>query len=203
MRSSQQKAGEPPEIILQRLFVERHSRQAQKIIFEIIQVPGDRLAIEAGARIAHLVVQIAPGFNLKTRQYSHRLAVCLHRLRVDVVAASMGVQKIKQRDVAQVLLEIGALFQLLGINLRNRQSLPPEIPGELKKCAILLVDCMRYANGAHASARQTHNNAARTAKLPLQRLHLFGRKSVVLFKQPFQYVHEIYVRAVLPLLAQR
>src|SRR5215467_10516737 len=51
----QQKAGEAAEIVFQRLLTEGNARQAEKIVFEVIQVPGDGLAIKTAARIAKLI----------------------------------------------------------------------------------------------------------------------------------------------------
>ena len=45
--------------MLQRLLVERDAGQLEKVIFEVIQVPGNGLAIEAIARIGDFVIQIA------------------------------------------------------------------------------------------------------------------------------------------------
>src|SRR5690242_453660 len=43
---AQQEFGQTDEIVFKGLFVERDSCEPEKIIFEIIQVPGNRLAIE-------------------------------------------------------------------------------------------------------------------------------------------------------------
>ena len=64
----QQELRQAGEIVFQRLFVEGDAGEAEKIIFEIIQIPSDGLAIKTGPRIAHAVVQIAAGFDLKARQ---------------------------------------------------------------------------------------------------------------------------------------
>ena len=77
----QQELGQAAEIVLQRLFVEGDAGEPQKIILEIVQVPGDGLAIEAGARIAHFVIQIAAGLDLKARQHGHNFAISFHGLR--------------------------------------------------------------------------------------------------------------------------
>src|ERR1700722_511762 len=42
-----QEIGQTPEIVLQRLFVKRDAGEAQKIIFEVVQIPGDGLAVKA------------------------------------------------------------------------------------------------------------------------------------------------------------
>src|SRR2546428_9690735 len=48
-RSAQQELRQAAEIVFQRLLIERNGREPQKVIFEIIQVPGDGLAIETAA----------------------------------------------------------------------------------------------------------------------------------------------------------
>ena len=58
-RRTQQELRQPAEIVFQRLLTEGNTRQPQKIIFEVIQVPRDRLPVKAPARIADLVIQIA------------------------------------------------------------------------------------------------------------------------------------------------
>ena len=71
VRGTQQKFGQAVEIVFQRLFVERNAGQPQKVILEIVQIPGDGLAIEAGPRIAHCVIQIASCFDLEAGQHGH------------------------------------------------------------------------------------------------------------------------------------
>src|SRR5205807_6605830 len=61
---AQQKLRQPAEIIFQRLLVERNACQPQKIIFEVIQVPGNRLPVETSARITYFVVQITASLYL-------------------------------------------------------------------------------------------------------------------------------------------
>src|SRR6185437_13040462 len=75
VRRAEQELGEPPKITFQRLLVEGNSGQAQKVILEVIQVPGNRLPVEARARIADLVIQIAPRLNLEARQHGDRFAI--------------------------------------------------------------------------------------------------------------------------------
>src|SRR5271157_5180577 len=55
---AQQELRQASEIVFQRLFVKGDASESEKVVLEIIQVPGDGLAIEARARIAHLVIQI-------------------------------------------------------------------------------------------------------------------------------------------------
>ena len=190
MVGAQQKLRQAAEILLQRLFVERDAGQAQKIILEIIQIPGDRLAIETRSRIADLVIQIPARLHLKTRQRGHRFAVRFLGLRIDHRASAVLPEKLEERGVAQVLFEVSALAQILPINLRNRQSVPAKMPREFKESHILLPHGIKNANGARPPAGEAHNGPPRTAQFALKRLHDFGRQPVMLFEEFFQYVHE-------------
>ena len=84
---AQQELRQAAEIVFQRLFVEGNAGEPKKIIFEVIQIPGDGLAIEAGARIADFVIQIAAGFDLKARQHGHHFAIGFHHLGRNLLAA--------------------------------------------------------------------------------------------------------------------
>ena len=59
-----------------------------------------------------------------------------HRRR-DLIARSMFRKKLKQRRVAQILFEIGAVIQILGIDLRHRQTMPAKMPGEFQEGRVL------------------------------------------------------------------
>ena len=120
------------EIVFQRLLVEGDAGEAEKIIFEIIQIPSDGLAIEAGARITNVVVEIAAGFDLKARQARPPLCDTLLPLRRNLRAGAVLRQKLKQRGVAQIFFEVSALAQILGINFRHRQPVPAKVPGRIR-----------------------------------------------------------------------
>ena len=66
--SGEQELRQAAEVLLQGLFAKRDSGQTQKVIFEIIQVPSDGLAIETRPRVADFVIQIASSLDLKARQ---------------------------------------------------------------------------------------------------------------------------------------
>src|SRR5258708_6251407 len=61
----QEEIGQPVEIIFESLLIERNRGEAQKIVFEIVEVPVDGLAVEAAARGADGVIQGAAGLHLK------------------------------------------------------------------------------------------------------------------------------------------
>ena len=75
MGRAQQQLGQAAKVIFQRLFVEGDARQAQKIVFEVVQIPGDGLAVKAGARITDFVVQVAASLHLEARQHRQHFAV--------------------------------------------------------------------------------------------------------------------------------
>src|SRR5439155_10743046 len=65
-RGRQQEIGQALKVILHRLFVERNSSEPQKVVLEVIQIPSNGLAIEAVARIAGVVIEIAPCLDLES-----------------------------------------------------------------------------------------------------------------------------------------
>src|ERR1035437_9385107 len=186
----QQKLGEAAEIMLQRLFVERDTGQAQKIILEIVQIPGDGLAVEAGPRIADFVIKITARIDLKTRQLGHYLAIGFDGGRSDDRAVAITHQKIEERGVAEVLFEVCVVVEVLRINLRDRQAAAAKMPRELQERDILFANGIENADGGFSSAGEADDGAAGGAKLALKRLYLLGGQPVMLFEKLFQNFHE-------------
>src|SRR5438132_6010314 len=93
---AQQQFGQSAEIAFQGLLVERDAGEPEKVVLEIIQVPRDGLAIEAGARIAHFVVQVASRFDLKARQNGNNFAIGRDGLGSDGRAVTMVGEKLKK-----------------------------------------------------------------------------------------------------------
>src|SRR5216684_2208959 len=116
---AQQEICQALEIVFQSLLVEGNSRQPQKVILEIIQIPGDRLPVEDASRIAHLVIQIASSFDLKPRQQAHNPAIRFHRVRSDILSHAILREKLEKSGVSEVFLEISALTQIFRINFRH------------------------------------------------------------------------------------
>ena len=81
--SAQQKLCEAAEIVFQRLLAEGNAGEAQEVVLEIVQIPGDGLAVEASARIAELIVQVASCLDLKARESGDDFAVGLDHFRGD------------------------------------------------------------------------------------------------------------------------
>jgi hypothetical protein len=83
VRRGQQKLCQAREIVFQGLFAEGDAGQPEKIVFEIIQIPIDGLAVEAGPWITNLVIQVPAGFDLKARQNCHHFSIGFDCLRSD------------------------------------------------------------------------------------------------------------------------
>ncbi len=178
--------------MFKRLFVEGDASEPEKVVFEIVQIPGDRLSIEAGAWIADLVVQIAADFHLKARQDGHHSPISFKHGQSDGAFAAILYQKFIECRVAKVLFEIGAFVQVFLIDLWNRQSMPAKMLRELEKGDVLFADGIQDADSADALTRQPHNGAPRAAELALERAYLFRLKPVMLFEEPFQNFHEAF-----------
>ncbi len=72
---TEKKLGEAFEIVFEGLFVEWDAGEAEEIIFEIVEIPDDGLAIETSAGIADGIVEIAAGFDLKFREGFDNFAI--------------------------------------------------------------------------------------------------------------------------------
>ncbi len=94
-------------------------------------------------------------------------------------------KKLEERRVAQILFEIGALVQILGIDLRHRQAMPAKMPGEFEEGHVLFAHVVQNADGADFRARQADDLAPRPAELPLHRLYPLDRRVEVLLEKFF------------------
>src|SRR5664280_3630866 len=113
--------------------MEGYAGEPKKIVLEIIQVPSDGLAIEAGTRIAHFVIQIAARFDLKARQHGHNFAIGFNRLGSNGLANAISRQKLKECRVPQIFLKISAVMQILSIDFRHRQPVPTKMPRKFEE----------------------------------------------------------------------
>ena len=106
------------------------------------------MAIEAGPRIAHLVIQIAPSLDLKARQHGHNFAIGFHYIGSDAFARPMLREKLEERRVAQVFFEISALVQIFRVDFRHGQTVLAKMPGELQEGDVFFAHVIQNANRA-------------------------------------------------------
>ena len=83
----------------------------QKVVFEVIQVPGDGLAVKTGIGIADGVVQVAARFDLEAREDGDNFAVGLDHGGSDVFAGAVLGEKFEERGVAEIFFKVGALVE--------------------------------------------------------------------------------------------
>src|SRR6185437_6236169 len=108
----EQEAREAVEVVFEGLLVERNASQAQEVVLEVVQVPGDGLAVEAGARVADLVVEVAAGHYLKLWQCGDGAAIGFNGFRPDGVANAVAGEEFKERGVAEVFFKIDAVVKV-------------------------------------------------------------------------------------------
>src|SRR5208282_643932 len=158
-----------------------------------IQIPRDGLAIEAGARIAHLVVQIASRLDLKTRQQGDNFSIGRDGFGSDGRAVAMIREKLKERGAAEILFEISAVAQIFGINLGHRQTVTAKVPGKFEEGDIFFTHIIENADradfAAAATAIEPDDLAPRPAELALQRLHPLNRRVEMLLEESFENFH--------------
>src|ERR1035437_10656395 len=148
--------------------MEGDAGELKKIVLEIIQIPSDGLAIKAGTRIAHFVIQIAASFDLKARQHGHNCAISFHRLRSNGLAHTIFRDKLKERRVPQVFLKISAVLQILSIDFRHRQPVPAKMPGKFEEGNVLFEHTVLKANRGTFFADKPDDFTPRAAELVLQ-----------------------------------
>src|ERR1039458_7498066 len=188
---AQQKIRQAVEIVFQRLFVDRDCGRPQKVILEVVQIPGNRLPVKTSSRVANAVVQVLSRLNLKAGQHGHHLAISFHRRRRDILPLAILREKFKQRRVSEVFFEISTVLQILRINFRNRQTVPPKMPGKRQKSRVLLTHAIQNADCADLAAGQPNNLPSRSAQFSLQRLNPLRGGSKPLFKQLLKNVHSL------------
>ena len=103
-RGPKEEIGEAVEIGFQGAFVKGNAGEPQKIVFAVVQVPGDGLPIEAGNGITEAVVEVARGFDLEAREDADGFAVGIDNGGSDIVAGAIPGEKFEQRGVAEIFL---------------------------------------------------------------------------------------------------
>ncbi len=193
-RGAQEKFGQAAEIVFERLFVEGDAGKAEKIIFEIVQIPGDGLAVKAGDGIADIVIQVAASFDLETREHGDNLAIGFDDLGSNVLAGAVFGEEFEERGVAEVFFEIRAMAQILGVDLGNGKSVAEKMFGEFEKSGVLFADAVENAYGAVLLIGEPDDFAPRTAEFALQRLDAVGRGVEMLLEEILENVHSIDFR---------
>lgn len=187
---AEEKIGEAAEIVLEALFIEGDGGESEKIIFEIVQVPGDGLAIETGTRIAGGIIEVAGSFDLEAWKDGDNLAVGLDNGSGNGCAIAIFREKVEKNRVAEIFFQISAVFEIFGINFRDRQAVFAEVARECEEGKILFANAVENADGADLFVGQANDFSAGTAELPLQRLDARGSGMEMLLEEFLKGVHK-------------
>src|SRR6266850_2940548 len=146
-RSAQQEFRQTAKIVLEGLFVEGDAGEAEEIILEVIQIPGNGLAIETGDGIADAVVQIAAGFDLKAGQHGDHFAISLDDWRSNVFTGAVFGKELEEGGIAEVFLEISTVAQVFGVDFRDGEAMAPKMFGELQESSVFFAHAVEDADG--------------------------------------------------------
>ena len=185
-RGAEKEFGEAAEIVLEGLFIEGNAGEAEKIIFEIVQVPGDGLALEAGDGIANVVIQVAAGFHLETREHGDHLAIGFDDLRSNVFAGAILGKEFEERGVAEVFFEIRPVVEVFGINFRNGKAVTAKMFGEFEESGVFFADAVENADGVVFFIGQPDDFAAGATEFALERDDALGGRVEMLLEELFE-----------------
>jgi len=187
-RRAEEKFGEAAEIVFESLLVEKDSCEAKEIVFEIVQVPGDGLAVEAGVGIADGVVEVAAGFDLEAGEDGDDFTVGFDYLRSDARAGAVFRKKFEKRGVAEVFFEIGAVGEVFGVDFGNGEAVAAKMFGESEEGGVLFVDAVEDADGVTSFVGEADDFAAGAAEFALERDDMLGRSVEMLLEELFENV---------------
>ena len=189
---AQKKIGEFAEIVFKRLLMKRNAGEAEKVIFEIVEVPGDGLAVEAADGIADGIVQILGGFNLKARKDFENFFVGVDGFRRECVSGAILVEKFKERGVTEVFFNVGAPVEIGGVNFRDGQAVGVEVAREGEEGCVFFADVVEDADGGLRAAMETNDFAAGAAEFALERDDTIHGSVEVGFKERFENVDQSF-----------
>ena len=99
-------------------------------------------------------------------------------------------EKLKQRRVSEILFEISALAQILGIDFRHWQAVLAKVPRKFKECGVLFAHAVENANGAESFVFQPYELSPGPAELALQRPDPRNWRVEMLFKKLLKNVDQ-------------
>ena len=158
----EQKLDQGFEVVLQAGLGERHARQLEEVILEVVQVPQDRLPVERIARIRCREIDDPPAPHLEQGQPPDHIAVHGHYGlgKRSARRRTRLVQGVEQRGVPEVLEKVDPALLVVRQDLRHGKIDGAESARKREECPILLVirsdhSDDRIGSGAQQSAVRT------------------------------------------------
>lgn len=168
-RGAEKEIGETGEVFFKGMFVERDAGKAEKIIFEIVEIPGDGLAIETGDGIADFVVEVAGGFDLETREDSDDFAVSFDDFGGDACGGTIFCKEFEESGVAEVFFEVSAVGEIFGVDFGDGQAVAAKMLGEFEEGGVFFADVVEDADGGRFFVGQANDFSAGAAEFALER----------------------------------
>jgi hypothetical protein len=167
-RGAKKKIGEAAEILFERVLVERNTGEAEKIVFEIVEVPGDGLAIETGDGITDGVIEVARGFDLEAREDGDDFAIGFDDLGSDGAALAIFGEKFEEGGAAEVFFNVGAAREIFGVDFGDGEIVFAEVFGEGEEGGVFFADVVEDADGGERACGEADNFAAGAAEFALE-----------------------------------
>lgn len=167
-RGAEKEIGEAGEIGFERVLVEGNAGEAKKIVFEIVEIPCDGLAIEAGDGIADGVVEVAAGFDLEAREDGDDFFVGFDDRGRDGGALAIFGEEFEEGGVAEVFFEIGAVIEIFGVDFWDGEIVAAEMFGEGEESGVFFADVVENADGGAGTGGEADDFAAGAAEFALE-----------------------------------
>jgi len=174
--------GKAAEIVFECLLVEGNAGEAEEIVFEIVEVPSDGLAVEAGVRIADGIIQVAGGFDLEAREDADDFAIGFDDIGCNVSGGAIFGEEFEESGVAKVFFEIGAVVEVFGIDFRDGQAMAAEMFGEFEEGDVFFTDVVEDADGLVFFVGEADDFAAGAPEIALERGDALGRRVEMLLE---------------------
>lgn len=170
------------------MLVERDAGEAEEIVFEIVEIPGYGLAVEAGDGIADRIIEVAGGFDLKARKDGDDFFVGFDDLRGDGGALAIFGEKFEERGVAEVFFEIGDVIEVFGVDFRDGEIVAAKMFGEGEEGGVFFADVVEDADGGARAGSEANDFAAGAAEFALEGVDVFDGGVEVLLEERFEKV---------------
>lgn len=129
------------------MLIEGDAGKAEKIIFEIVEIPSDGLAIETGDGITDGVVEIAGGFDLEGRKDGDDFFVSFDDLGRDDGTLAIFGEEFEERGIAKVFFEIGILIEIFGVDFGDGEIVFAKMFGEGEEGGVFFGDVIEDTDG--------------------------------------------------------
>ena len=127
---------------------------------------------------------------MKARQDRNHPSIRVDRARRDFLSAAILCKELEERCVAEILFQVRALIQILGVDLRHRQAVASKMFGKLQEGDVLFAHAVENADRTMLLIAKANDASSRGAKLVANGAQSFGGRAEMLLKELLENVHE-------------